>query len=160
SVCEARLVKGFGDGALRAAFIEARERDYAALAEEAAKLLEAPARRRGAARATGALATAAQRLRRRRLELEEIDYFSAPGGFALECLIERLEQRAGGPPARAVAERTARWKRSDVQQRTWVTRKGVHVDRIACAWLIRGWIDPEASFKFVAPRGYRPAAGE
>src|SRR5262249_32437015 len=76
--------------AARAAFIEARERDYAALAEEAAKLLEAPARRRGAARATRALATAAQRLRRRRLELEEIDYFSAPGGFALERLIERL----------------------------------------------------------------------
>ena len=160
SVCEARLVKGFGDGELRAAFVDARERDYAALAEEAEKLLGAPARRRGTAPASAAFASTAQRLRRRRLELEEIDYFSAPGGFALDRLIERLEQRAGGPPARAAAQRGARWKRSDVQQRTWVTRKGVHVDRIACAWLIRGWIDPEASFKFVPARGYRPEAGE
>jgi hypothetical protein len=44
--------------------------------------------------------------------------------------------------------------------RTWVTRRDVHVDRMASAWLIRRFIDPEARFKFVAPRGYRPQAGE
>ena len=38
--------------------------------------------------------------------------------------------------------------------RTWVTRTGVHVDRIASAWLIRRFIDPEARFKFVPARGY------
>jgi hypothetical protein len=43
---------------------------------------------------------------------------------------------------------------------TWVTREGVFVDRIACAWLIRQAIDPKARFKFVPARGYRPAAGE
>ncbi|HXI19624.1 MAG TPA: chromate resistance protein ChrB domain-containing protein, partial [Gemmatimonadales bacterium] len=42
----------------------------------------------------------------------------------------------------------------------WVTRRGVGVDRIASAWLIRRWIDPEARFRFVPPRGYRPVAGE
>ena len=44
--------------------------------------------------------------------------------------------------------------------RTWVTRQGVFVDRIASAWLIRRFIDPEARFKFVPARGYRPAPGE
>ena len=44
--------------------------------------------------------------------------------------------------------------------RTWVTRRDVHVDRMASAWLIRRFIDPEARFKFVAPRGYRSQAGE
>jgi hypothetical protein len=43
---------------------------------------------------------------------------------------------------------------------TWVTRKGVFVDRIASAWLIRRFIDPDARFKFVAAQGYSPAAGE
>jgi hypothetical protein len=46
------------------------------------------------------------------------------------------------------------------QSRTWVTRQGVKIDRMASAWLIRRFIDGEARFKFVAPRGYRPAAGE
>ena len=44
--------------------------------------------------------------------------------------------------------------------RTWVTRRDVHVDRMASAWLIRRFIDPKAQFKFVAPRGYRPLPGE
>ena len=44
--------------------------------------------------------------------------------------------------------------------RTWVTREGVHVDRIASAWLIRRFIDPDARFKFVPARGYVPRRGE
>ena len=32
----------------------------------------------------------------------------------------------------------------------WATRSGPHVDRTACAWLIRRSIDPEAEFVFVA----------
>jgi len=44
--------------------------------------------------------------------------------------------------------------------RTWVTRQDVHVDRIASAWLIRRFIDPEARFKFVPARGYSPKRGE
>ena len=31
----------------------------------------------------------------------------------------------------------------------WATRSGVHVDRAACAWLLRRFIDPEAEFVFV-----------
>ena len=45
---------------------------------------------------------------------------------------------------------------SDVRGRTWVTRSGLHVDRIASAWLIRRFIDPEARFRFV--RGREPEA--
>lgn len=44
--------------------------------------------------------------------------------------------------------------------RTWVTRADVHVDRIASAWLIRRFIDPQARFKFVPGRGSEPASGE
>lgn len=31
----------------------------------------------------------------------------------------------------------------------WITRKNVKVDRVACPWLIRRFIDPEAQFLFV-----------
>lgn len=31
----------------------------------------------------------------------------------------------------------------------WATRPHCHVDRVACAWLIRRFIDPEAEFVFV-----------
>src|SRR3954468_18378366 len=31
----------------------------------------------------------------------------------------------------------------------WATRSGVHVDRAACAWLVRRFVDTEAEFVFV-----------
>jgi len=31
----------------------------------------------------------------------------------------------------------------------WVTRENANVDRIACPWLIKRFIDPEAEFLFV-----------
>ena len=50
--------------------------------------------------------------------------------------------------------------RDQYQRRTWVTRTGVHIDRIASAWLIRRFIDEEATFKFVPAKGYVPEQGE
>jgi hypothetical protein len=41
-----------------------------------------------------------------------------------------------------------------------VTRAGVHVDRIASAWLIRRFVDPQARFRFVPAKGYVPEPGE
>jgi hypothetical protein len=32
----------------------------------------------------------------------------------------------------------------------WATRRGCHVDRTACVWLIKRYLDPEAEFYFFA----------
>ncbi len=40
----------------------------------------------------------------------------------------------------------------------WVTRSRPKIDRIACPWLIRRFIDPEAVFLFVAPSEVAPVA--
>jgi hypothetical protein len=39
----------------------------------------------------------------------------------------------------------------------WATRAGVHIDRAACAWLIRRHLDPTPAFTFVAEPGEAPA---
>jgi rhodanese-related sulfurtransferase len=55
---------------------------------------------------------------------------------------------AAGLPTLAEARLPAR----DGEGRTrWVTRARPKVDRIACPWLIRRFVDPEAVFLFVAP---------
>lgn len=62
------------------------------------------------------------------------------------------------------ASSTERWSRQHRRRRPrgalWVTRRGVHVDRIASAWLIRRSIDPAADFKFVDPTMYEPDDNE
>lgn len=39
----------------------------------------------------------------------------------------------------------------------WATRPGCHVDRAACAWLIRRFVDPASTFLFVADQDAVPA---
>lgn len=71
---------------------------------------------------------------------------------ALEARVRQATPSRGTAPGDGGADRP--------HGRTWVTRAGVHVDRIASAWLIRRFIDPAARFRLVAPEGYRPAPDE
>jgi len=76
-------------------------------------------------------------------------------------LLAELETRsrvapAGKPSAKAAAPRSL----AELKGRTWVTRQGVHIDRMACAWLIRRFIDPDATFRFVSGQSYKPARDE
>jgi hypothetical protein len=148
SVCEARFVEGLSDASVESLFSAAREADYAALAKEA-RALQAAAGRRGGKRTGGAKEKAAGaivRLRKRLAEVVAIDFFAASGRDTVEGLLAAveaaLEPPKTGPEPNGVAPR-------DVRGRTWVTRTGVHVDRMASAWLIRRFIDPEARFRFV-----------
>jgi len=82
------------------------------------------------------------------------DFLGGLSDRDIEALLRKVGER------RAVRRtRTAR-RMGRMRGRTWVTRRGVFVDRIASAWLIKRFIDPAARFKFVAPEGYSPRKGE
>jgi hypothetical protein len=97
------------------------------------------------------------RLRSRLDDVGRTDFFAAAGRAGAEQAVGELEAQVSGSVGRlarrGVDAPTARGL-------TWVTREGVFVDRIASAWLIRRFIDPDASFKFVPGKSYRPKAGE
>ena len=42
----------------------------------------------------------------------------------------------------------------------WATRRGCHVDRTACVWLIERFLDPEAEFYFFEDRTEAPEDAE
>ena len=42
----------------------------------------------------------------------------------------------------------------------WATRRGCHVDRTACVWLIRRYLDGEAKFHFFADPSEAPGEAE
>src|SRR6185312_12398971 len=62
--------------------------------------------------------------------------------------------------ASSIERRNGRRRRHRPRGALWVTRRGVHVDRIASAWLIRRFIDPAADFQLVDPTVYEPREGE
>ena len=157
SVCAAHFVEGLSDGAIEGLFNAAREADYAALAREARRLQGTVSRTRKRSAGKGADANALVRLRKRLAEVVALDFFGAPGRDAVEGLIAAIEAAlrpaCGADQARAGAP-------GDFKGRTWVTRTGVQIDRIASAWLIQRFIDPKARFKFVPGQQYEPTAGE
>jgi hypothetical protein len=159
SLCEARFVDGLSDQQVRALFDAARDADYQAIVKEAGALadeLGAQPERRPEARKQLA------RLRRQLAQIEGIDFFGANGREAAEGVLSGLEARLAEPDAEAGREgsRMSDERLRGLQGRTWLTREGVQVDRIASAWLIRRFIDPEARFGFVPSKGYVPKAGE
>jgi hypothetical protein len=152
SICEARFIEGLQDDRVEALFNAAREADYQQVADEARAIVG-----RGPPDDGGIAADAElERLRRRLKAIGDIDFFGAAGQEIAEGLVGDLERRLRVPKTLApgVAER------EKYRNRTWVTRKGVHIDRIATAWLVRRFVDPDAEFKFVPARGYRPEPGE
>jgi hypothetical protein len=156
-VCEARFVEGLDDQAVEARFRAARDRDYAALAAAARELIAAIPRRAGLEPKRRELARKLERLQRRLHVIGALDPFGATGRDAVVGLLSLAEDRLHG-----IEEATGRAAHEPRPRpgTTWVTRRGVMVDRIASAWLIRRFIDRAARFKFVGGRGYRPARGE
>jgi hypothetical protein len=159
SICESNFVGEKSNDAVEELFKEARTKDFSELAAEVQTAKKGLGRkRRIPADERSAIASAVARLRRRLSEILQLDFFGASGRETIEGLLGEIEDRLQPPAPEQSKEGSPRPPAT--RGRTWVTRKGVHVDRIASAWLIRRFIDPEASFKFVPGKGYAPAAGE
>jgi hypothetical protein len=159
TICAARFVDGLTDSEVEAQFRAAREPDYAALAEEVRRAATqlSGAKPRDSAR-VDEIEEAIARFRRRLNEVNAIDFFGAPGRAESERLLHALENRLA--PYRAAPRGDAAAPIPLPKNAVWVTRRDVHVDRIASAWLIRRFIDTAARFKFVPSEGYRPKPGE
>jgi hypothetical protein len=159
TVVEAQLVAGVTDTEIEGKFREAKDVEYAELARELRALqAEAIGRRKRAL-------TEEERLRlqsevakheNKLKDLRTTDFFGASGCQAVEGLLHELRAKAAPPEVAPKAQPA----QLPARGRTWVTRAGVHVDRIASAWLIRRFIDPEARFKLVPPKGYVPQPEE
>jgi hypothetical protein len=161
-VCEANLVDGFSDQELRGLFDAARDADYAEIARDL-RALAADLERAGRVSPEGKADVKGQlvRLRRQYSELSAIDFFGATGRLTVEGLLSDLESRVADTTVEEpVKDAHMKMVASNLAGKTWVTRRGVHVDRIASAWLIRRFIDPAARFKFVSVKDYDAQPGE
>ncbi len=160
-ICEARLVDGLSDADVRDLFNKARATEYGALAKDAqalARALDAESEAPSAADARARLT----RLRTEATRVASLDFFGADGREAAEGLLGGLEARLREEETVVEAPREVPKDAAAhaLKRRVWVTRQGVHVDRIASAWLIRRFIDQEARFKFVPAKGYQPEPDE
>ena len=160
-VCEARLIDGISDQDVRALFDRARDADYDDVAKDARAVAKS-LRRNAKPEALAERRTQVARLRKRLAQVVSVDFFGAIGREKAESVLRELESRLSeGEVVKGKASvDSGASPFGTLRDRTWVTRQGVYVDRIASAWLIRRFIDPQARFKFVSGKGYRPDPGE
>jgi hypothetical protein len=97
-----------------------------------------------------------QRLKRKFETVTAIDFFGAPGREEFESFMQSIEQQLPGNEPRKATKPDLK----SLSGATWVTRKGVKVDRISTAWLIRRFIDPSAHFLFVDEHHHTPSPGQ
>jgi hypothetical protein len=160
TLCEAQLIEGLTDDQVLERFRDARDEDYAAIASEVRRVSKRlPPKVLADDERRAKVESDLERLDRRLEEIAAIDFFNAPGREAAVGLVAALRSRLADTPETDV-EDDEQDPRASLRGRVWVTRTGVHVDRIASAWLVRRFIDPEARFKLVPAKGYRPESGE
>ena len=144
-VMHVERIEGLTDRQLIDQFHAARQSEYAEItesAEELEKKLTKPVRPEDRSLHLETLA----RLQRRQTEIARIDYFDSPDGQRVTARLAKIQQALS--QAESPAAKVERARVADYQARHWVTRPHPHVDRLACAWLIRKFIDRQASIRY------------
>ena len=134
---------------VRALFHKARAAEYQTVVQGCREILSWLDRRKsGQAGALAQLRGKVDGLKRELDRIQAIDYLGTPAGPRARSLWETTAQRLraaeSSPRARVGRHRSILPPRGS----TWVTRPRPHIDRIASAWLIKRFCDPDATFAF------------
>jgi hypothetical protein len=144
-------IENAGPEDVRRLFHEPRDADYRQLAARYRKALQGLEKKSAATSAR--MQEELTRLAKDHQRIRDIDFFEAPGGAEVRRLEEAIAMRTRRPETSRREERPT-LDLTTLRGRTWVTRPRPHIDRIASAWLIKRFIDPQAQFLFTSPEAF------
>jgi hypothetical protein len=144
SVLQVQTIDDLPSDLLKEQFREARKPDYMALMREIHQLKPS---------AQGFSAQLV-RLKRRFGEIAEIDFFECP----LRAKAEEALYKAEHPVATKRNAGKGRMSKMEYQKRAWITRPRPGIDRVSSAWLIKRFIDSNATFFFDSDPKVHPEA--
>jgi hypothetical protein len=160
TVFRAGSVEGATDDEIINAFRKGRDDEYARITTDldglTGKIRE---QKRGGHLYAGRLAGYEAEIDKLHAELESVvstDFFGAGGRSAAMKAYEQCQKalRASQSQDKASAKTRpaggAALDLSQYQARRWVTRRNLHIDRLASAWLIKQFIDKRPRFHFVS----------
>ena len=158
AVFRAGSVEGATDEEIIAAFRKTRDEEFATISAEFDGLTGAIREQsRSKHLSAGRLTAHETELDKLHAELERIranDFFNAKGRAGAANAFERCQKalRAAQGPGEKVALSQVKGGTLDLakyQARRWVTRRNLHIDRLASAWLIKQFVDKNPRFYFV-----------
>lgn len=159
AVFRAGSVEGATDDEIIGAFRKARDEEFAAVAAEFDGLTGAIREQaRGKHLSAGRLSAQEAEIDKLHAELERIttnDFFDAKdraGAFSAYERCQKAIRTAQGPAgtANSTLKKGGTLDAATYQGKRWVTRRNLHIDRLASAWLIKQFIDKRPRFYFVS----------
>jgi len=159
AVFSANSVEGATDKEIISAFREARDQEFAELTAQLDGLAGSiKEQTRAKHLSAGRLSAFETELDRLHAELERVvanDFFEAKGRAAAVNAYERCKNLLSASQTRNAKSAVVSTKRNvlsvqNYQGRRWVTRRNIHIDRLASAWLIKQFIDKHPRFYFVS----------
>jgi hypothetical protein len=130
-------------------FHKARGAEYAATVQGCREILGQLDRHQASLRGSVApLRGKLDAVKRELDRLEAIDYLKTPAGGRARSLWETTAKRLRAVETQPRAAGPRRPSALPPGGSTWVTRPRPHIDRIASAWLIKRFCDPDARFAF------------
>jgi hypothetical protein len=131
-------------------FRVARGQDFQAIHGQAHAMLGRVRARAPVGSARRRLMQSVRRLRERFHDLEAVDFFDAPHHNEAAQVLADLDRRTKGGGSMAIrpTPSTTTLDVNSFRGRVWLTRPRPGVDRMSSAWLIRRFIDPDATFAF------------
>jgi hypothetical protein len=157
AVFRANSIEGTTDQEIISAFQRTRDEEFSTIAAELDGLTGAIRQQaRGKHLSPNLLAKHEAELDKLHAELERIinnDFFGAPTRTAALNSYTQCEKvvRATQTPTPRPREkvRTGTLDKAKFQKQRWMTRRNIHIDRLASAWLIKQFIDKKPRFYFV-----------
>ncbi len=158
SLSRAVFFEGLSNQQIKSLFQVARNQEYEKIIQDTQSIMDD-----SAVSSTNTVSTARKRqkelsrIQNRFAEIVNIDFFNASAHAAADKILSKCD---------ALLRETKESSSQEIPdlknicERTWVTRKGIYVDRIACGWLIHRFIDPKGRLKFVADKRYQPRPDE
>ena len=144
SVAQLQSLDDHSHDDLQKLFVDARSRDYEALAQHLRKVLRQKRR----------VPADLVRVRHRLQEIIAIDFFNSPMRGRVETLLAAAT--AAQNSSSASADIPMKAVKKEYLNRIWVTRPRPGIDRVSSAWLIVRFIDAKARFIFATDSRQHP----
>jgi len=141
-------IEGMEDDQIEKLFQNQIDQDFLQIQTEARELLAETALPVGDEKAKE-FSLVLRKLRKRCEALNSLDFF--PSGSAaktlavLDAVSEKLRGKGNANTPEVLLDRSA------YQNRIWVTRAHLYIDRLSSSWLISRFIDTKAQFRFLLP---------
>lgn len=156
-ILNANLLEGITDECVTLLFKKARQADYEKILDEAQTLMNVfNSNERGDLNLMDCKVQL-RKLKKLFVTIANIDFFTVAAKAQANVYLDEMDTIFHESKTKNTVQIV---KEGELSGCTWVTKCNVYVDRMASAWLIKRFIDPEAIFKFINEPPYEPNENE